>query len=106
LKNTELIALTAKLPGGMRIHNVVTFGEALLRLTPTSKQCVEQTEGFDATIGETGFNVALEVARLEHLLHAVAVRTEGLHAKKDEYSLYGLEAGINSEAARNALTRP
>lgn len=88
------------------MHDVVTFGEAMLRLTPPSKQRMEQTEGFDATIGGAGFNVALEVARLEHLLHAVAVRTEGLHAKKNEYSLYDLEAGISSEAAKNALTRP
>ncbi len=44
--------------------DLVTFGEAMVRLTPTSFQRLEQTHGFDAYVGGGELNVAVAAARL------------------------------------------
>lgn len=46
------------------MYDVVTFGEAMLRLTPPNFQRLEQTESFDARAGGGEFNVAVGVRRL------------------------------------------
>lgn len=44
--------------------DVVTFGEAMVRLSPPSFQRIEQTGSFDARIGGAELNVAVAVSRL------------------------------------------
>ena len=45
-------------------YDVVTFGEALLRLTPPSFQRIEQTTTFHGSIGGAELNTAVGLARL------------------------------------------
>lgn len=44
--------------------DVVTFGEAMVRLSPPHFERIEQTGGFDARIGGAELNVAVAVSRL------------------------------------------
>ncbi len=46
------------------MYDIVTFGEAMIRLTPPDKKRLEQTESFDAVAGGGEFNVAVGGARL------------------------------------------
>lgn len=46
------------------MHDVVTFGEAMLRLSPPHFQRLEQASSFDVVIGGTEFNVAVALSRL------------------------------------------
>lgn len=45
-------------------HDVVTFGEAMVRLTPQNDCRLEQTRGLDVTVGGGELNVAVSVSRL------------------------------------------
>ena len=44
--------------------DLVTFGEAMVRLTPPGSQRLEQTRSFDAYVGGGELNVAVAAARL------------------------------------------
>src|SRR5687768_17890332 len=44
--------------------DLVTFGEAMVRLTPPAFQRLEQTHSFDAYVGGGELNVAVAAARL------------------------------------------
>lgn len=46
------------------MYDVVTFGEAMVRLTPPNFQRLEQTGSFDVKVGGGEFNVAVGVSRL------------------------------------------
>ncbi len=45
-------------------YDVVTFGEAMLRLSPPVYKRIEQATSFDAVVGGAEFNVAVAVSRL------------------------------------------
>lgn len=45
-------------------YDVVTFGEAMLRLSPPAYKRIEQATSFDAVVGGAEFNVAVAVSRL------------------------------------------
>lgn len=49
---------------GVKMFDVVTFGEAMLRLSPPDFKRLEQTNLFDAQVGGGELNVAAGVARL------------------------------------------
>src|SRR5207245_762948 len=49
---------------GHRMFDVVTFGEAMIRLAPPNFQRLEQTTSLDVQIGGGELNVAVGVARL------------------------------------------
>jgi 2-dehydro-3-deoxygluconokinase len=44
--------------------DLVTFGEAMVRLTPPAFQRLEQAHSFDAYVGGGELNVAVAAARL------------------------------------------
>ena len=46
------------------MHDVITFGEAMLRLSPPHFQRLEQASSFEITVGGTEFNVAVALSRL------------------------------------------
>lgn len=46
------------------MYDIVTFGEAMLRLSPPYFQCLEQTGSFEVTVGGGEFNVAVGASRL------------------------------------------
>lgn len=45
---------------------VVTFGEAMIRLSPPDRQRIEQAVSFEANVAGAEFNVAVALARLGH----------------------------------------
>jgi len=49
--------------GGMVMYDVVTFGEAMVRLSPPHFQRLEQTRSLDLTVGGAELNVAVGVSR-------------------------------------------
>lgn len=48
----------------MNLNQVVTFGEAMLRLTPPNYQRLEQTVSLDVTVGGSELNSAIGLSRL------------------------------------------
>jgi 2-dehydro-3-deoxygluconokinase len=47
-------------------HEVVTFGEAMIRLSPPNFQRLEQARSFDVQVGGAELNTAVALARLGH----------------------------------------
>src|SRR6202046_498032 len=45
-------------------HDVVTFGEAMIRLSPPNFRRLEQTRGLDVEVGGAGLTTAVGLARL------------------------------------------
>jgi 2-dehydro-3-deoxygluconokinase len=48
----------------MMMYDVITFGEAMVRLSPPNSQRLEQTQSLDAHVGGAELNVAVGVTRL------------------------------------------
>ena len=46
------------------MYNIITFGEAMLRLSPPYFQRLEQTNSFEVSVGGGEFNVAVGASRL------------------------------------------
>lgn len=101
-------------------YDLVSFGEAMVRLTPPNFKRLEQTSSFDATIGGSEFNIAVGAARLGlrtswisrladnplgHMIRNKA-REHGVDtshvvwSKKDRCGLYFLEQGAAPRASR------
>jgi 2-dehydro-3-deoxygluconokinase len=51
-------------PGDSRVPDVVTFGEAMIRLTPPGMQRLEQAHALDLWVAGAELNVAVAIARL------------------------------------------
>jgi 2-dehydro-3-deoxygluconokinase len=49
--------------GGISMYDVVTFGEAMIRLSPPFSQRLEQTRSLDVNVGGAELNVAVGVTR-------------------------------------------
>lgn len=101
-------------------YDVVTFGEAMVRLAPPDFKRLEQATSLDMTIGGSEFNIAIGVARLglltawvsrladNSLGHMVRnkAREHGVDtshvvwSKKDRCGLYFLEFGASPRASR------
>lgn len=100
--------------------DLVTFGEAMVRLAPPDFKRLEQTTSLDLTIGGSEFNIAVGVARLGlrtawvsrladnslgHMIRNKA-REHGVDtshvawSKKDRCGLYFLELGASPRASR------
>jgi 2-dehydro-3-deoxygluconokinase len=47
------------------MKKIITFGEAMVRLSPPDFKRIEQTEALNITVGGAEFNVAVDLARLE-----------------------------------------
>src|SRR5579864_9668819 len=47
-------------------HEIITFGEAMIRLSPPNFRRLEQTPSLDVTVGGAELNTAVGVARLGH----------------------------------------
>jgi 2-dehydro-3-deoxygluconokinase len=101
-------------------YDVVSFGEAMVRLAPPDFKRLEQTTSLDLTIGGSEFNIAIGVARLGlrsawasrladnplgHMIRNKA-REHGVDtshvvwSKKDRCGLYFLEFGASPRASR------
>jgi len=101
-------------------YDVVTFGEAMVRMAPPDFKRLEQTASLDLTIGGSEFNIAIGVSRLglrsawvsrladNPLGHMVRnkAREHGVDtshvvwSRKDRCGLYFLEFGASPRASR------
>ncbi len=104
------------------MRHLVTFGEAMVRLTPPALQRLEQAERFDVTVGGSELNVAVLAARLgvgsrwvsrlpDNALGrmiAARAREQGVDAHVDwtadaRAGLYFVELDAAAPRARNVL---
>lgn len=88
-------------------RRVVTFGEALLRLTPPGHRRLTQAQAFDAFVGGAELNTAIGVATLGHRAEWVSALPEGplgdLVLRHARAHGVGIDAVLRAPAARLGL---
>ncbi len=76
--------------------DVITFGEAMVRLAPPSHRRLEQTRTLDITVGGAELDTAVGVARLGHSCSWVSRLTDNALGRL--IANHAREAGVSTEA--------
>ena len=76
--------------------DVITFGEAMVRLAPPSHRRLEQTRTLDITVGGAELDTAVGVARLGHTCSWVSRLTDNALGRL--IANHAREAGVSTEA--------
>src|SRR5713226_9820780 len=76
-------------------HDVITFGEAMIRLNPPNFQRVEQMRSLDVQIGGAELNTAAALARLGHSTAWVSRLTNNPLGRL--IANHAREAGVSTE---------
>src|SRR6478672_2149225 len=76
-------------------HDVITFGEAMVRLSPPNFRRLEQARSLDVQVGGAELNTAVGVARLGHTSAWVSRLTDNPLGRL--IANHAREAGVSSE---------
>src|SRR5881275_1215934 len=76
-------------------HDVITFGEAMIRLSPPSFRRLEQARSLDVQVGGAELNTAVGVARLGRSAAWVSRLTDNALGRL--IANHGREAGVNTD---------
>src|SRR5213595_4339561 len=76
-------------------HDVITFGEAMIRLAPPNFRRLEQTQSLDVQVGGAELNTAVGLARLGHTAAWVSRLTRNPLGRL--IANHAREAGVSTE---------